>query len=621
MNTLRLRQLHLAIAALISASTHSIAMGAQPDQVVVTASRLHEPIDDVIGSVSVITREDIERRQVQSVQDLLRGETGISVANNGGFGKISSMFVRGAEADQVLVLVNGIRVGSATAGTTRIEYLPVDQIERIEIVRGPRSSLYGADAIGGVIQIFTRETQGPTVSVGAGSHDTQTASGSFGLKGESTWLSVSGNYLESEGFNSCRPSPRLGGFYTGGCFTDEPDKDGFRNASGSLRAGVRWGEKADIEASALYASGTTEYDGSFGNETDFVEAVYALKGHVAAAENWDLTLLVGNSRDEADDFSDGVYVSTFDTQRRNASLQSDWSLSDSHTVSVGVDYIDDRVDSTTDYERVTRDNTGIFGQYIGRFGAHEVLASARTDDNEQFGSHATGSLGWKWFIADAFAVHAGWGSAFLAPSFNDLYYPFDSGNPDLLPEESDSVEIGASGTLAKVRWTAAAFQTQIDDMIVYTYNPVLQSGRPENINEAKIRGLELEAQTQFKSWSFGVGYTALDPRNRGAGANYDNILPRRARQSGRIDVGYAIGDFNFGTRVNLVGSRYDDIANSRKLDRYSLIDLTGEWQFGSDWSLQAKVANALDEEYETASYYYQDGRAYFMTLQFRPAAR
>src|SRR5215510_621917 len=185
MNPLRFNARRAFIAAAAGSISFSTLAAEQVDDVVVTAARIAQPISDVVGSVTVITREEIQRRQVQSVQDLLRGETGINIANNGGAGKLSSVFVRGTEADQVLVLINGVRAGSATAGTTRFEYIPVDQIDRIEIVRGPRSSLYGADAMGGVIQIFTRQTNEPTVSVGGGSHDTYNASATFGLANDS----------------------------------------------------------------------------------------------------------------------------------------------------------------------------------------------------------------------------------------------------------------------------------------------------------------------------------------------------------------------------------------------------------------------------------------------------
>lgn len=610
-NMIRHRPFAAFVALACAAPFNSIAANQDAvSEVIVTAARIAQPLSDVIGSVTVLTRDDIQRRQVQSVQDLLRGEVGISIANNGGLGKLSSMFIRGTDADQVLVLVNGVRVGSTTAGTTRIEFIPVDQIERIEIVRGPRSSLYGADAIGGVIQIFTRDAEGPTVSVGGGSHETYNATGSFGLKGENAWVSVAGNYIESQGFNACRAS------FSGGCFTDQPDDDGYRNSSGSLRAGYRWGETAEVEASALYASGHTEYDGDFGNETDFTEAAYALKGKVAAASNWDLTLQLGLSQDDSDDFYNGTYVSTIDTERRNASLQSDWKIAVSQVLTLGVDYLEDLVDSTTLYDETSRDNTGVFGQYNGRFGDHEVLASVRSDDNEQFGEHTTGGLGWKWFAEDTIAFSASWGTAFLAPSFNDLYYPGFS-NPDLKPEESDSVELGISGTAAQTTWSVSAFETNIDNLITFDFATFL----PQNLSEARIRGIEAQARTQFHNWTFGANYTHLDPRNRDSGFNHNNILPRRAEDAGRIDIGYGTDTFSVGTTVNLVGSRYDNLANTTELDSYTTVDLVAAIHFGAGWSVQGKIANAFDEDYETAAFYYQDGRSYFVTLGYQPAAR
>jgi vitamin B12 transporter len=518
--------------------------------------------------------------------------------------------VRGAEADQVLVLVDGVRVGSATAGTTRIEFIPVDQIERIEIVRGPRSSLYGSDAIGGVVQIFTTRASGPTVAAGGGSNGTHNASASFGQHSDSSWFSIGGSYQESDGYNSCR------GSLTAGCFTNEPDDDGFRTASGSLRAGYRWGKAADVEASALYASGNSEYDGSFGNETDFKESVIAVKGHIAPTASWDVTLLLGNSRDEGDDASNGVFVSTFDTEKRHASLQSDWKLARDQVASLGVDYIDDRVDSTTTYDVTARDNIGTFAQYKGRFGAHEALVSARYDDNEQFGGHTTGNLGWKWFITDDLALSAGWGSAFLAPNFNDLYYPGFS-NPDLKPEQSNSYEMGIAGTAKPVTWSVSAFQTQIDDLIAFDFTTFL----PQNISKARIRGVEAEARTRLDAWSFVVGYTGLDPRNRDAGANFDNLLPRRPRQSGHVDVEYASGAFSLGTIIDVQGSRFDSVANTEKLGGYTLVDLIGELNIGNGWSVQGKIANAFDRDYETARFFRQERRSYFVTLRYQPVQR
>jgi len=309
-------------------------------------------------------------------------------------------------------------------------------------------------------------------------------------------------------------------------------------------------------------------------------------------------------------------VSTFDTERRSASVQSDWSVSSTQIVTLGADYLDDRVDSTTLYNETSRDNTGVFAQYKGRFGAHEVLASARSDDNEQFGNHSTGSFGYKWFASDALALHAGWGSAFLAPNFNDLYYPNFS-NPDLKPEKSDSVEVGASGMASSINWSVAAFQTEVEDLIAFDLTTFL----PQNLSKARIRGVEAEARTHLNNWSFGIGYTGLDPRNRDGGINDGNFLPRRARQSGRIDASYGTSTFSLGTTIDLVGTRYDDLANSTKLDSYTLVDFVGQFHFAEDWSVEARIANAFDEEYETASFYYQDGRSYFVTLRYQPRAK
>jgi len=177
-------------------STQAIA-AEQLEEVVVTASRTEQPISKVIGSVTVITREQIEQRQAQSLQELLRGELGIDITNQGGQGKISNIFMRGANSNQTVILLDGQRLDSATSGTTRIEFIPVDQIERIEIVRGPRSSLYGSDAMGGIIQIFTRKNEGMNTSVSTGSYATHGLSTGYGLENDKLRLKLNGTYLQS----------------------------------------------------------------------------------------------------------------------------------------------------------------------------------------------------------------------------------------------------------------------------------------------------------------------------------------------------------------------------------------------------------------------------------------
>lgn len=604
-------------AAVFSVSFSVNAAEDRNDAVVVTAARVEQPVSEVIGAVSVITRKDIEQRGVHSVQDLLRGETGLSVANTGGLGKLSNVFLRGADAEQLLVLVDGVRVGSASSGTTPFEYLPVDQIERVEIIRGPRSSLYGSDAIGGVIQIFTRRGTGPAFNVGVGSHETSSVSASFGAAGERSWLSVAANRIATEGYNSCAGAPFPDG---GGCFTNEPDRDGYENASGTLRAGHRW-SAGEIEATALYASGRNEYDGTFANETDFVERVVTLRGRLNATERWSISALAGVSNDDQDNFLDDpastdgrVLASRFETERRNVSLQSDFVLSATHAFTVGVDYYDDRVDGTTEFEARSRDNLGAFAQYQAALGAHRLLASARYDDNEQFGSYETGSLAWKWMLDEHWSLSAAWGTAFGAPTFNDLYFPGFS-NPELDPETSRSYEVGIGWTSTPVQIAFTAYERHVDDLIVYDASIFA----PNNLNTARIRGAELDVDASLGPWRMSLGYSGIDPRNRTRGDDFDNFLPRRSRHAGHFELGRTFGALDARARVTTEGSRFDDVANTHRLGSFAILDLVVDYALNDAWSVQGKLGNVFDRDYRTVRLYNQDGRTFFVSLRYRPS--
>lgn len=604
-------------AAVFSVSFSVNAAEDRNDAVVVTAARVEQPVSEVIGAVSVITRKDIEQRGVHSVQDLLRGETGLSVANTGGLGKLSNVFLRGADAEQLLVLVDGVRVGSASSGTTPFEYLPVDQIERVEIIRGPRSSLYGSDAIGGVIQIFTRRGTGPAFNVGVGSHETSSVSASFGAAGERSWLSVAANRIATEGYNSCAGAPFPDG---GGCFTNEPDRDGYENASGTLRAGHRW-SAGEIEATALYASGRNEYDGTFANETDFVERVVTLRGRLNATERWSISALAGVSNDDQDNFLDDpastdgrVLASRFETERRNVSLQSDFVLSATHAFTVGVDYYDDRVHGTTEFEARSRDNLGAFAQYQAVLGAHRLLASARYDDNEQFGSYETGSLAWKWMLDEHWSLSAAWGTAFGAPTFNDLYFPGFS-NPELDPETSRSYEVGIGWTSTPVQIAFTAYERHVDDLIVYDASIFA----PNNLNTARIRGAELDVDASLGPWRMSLGYSGIDPRNRTRGDDFDNFLPRRSRHAGHFELGRTFGALDARARVTAEGSRFDDVANTHRLGSFAILDLVVDYALNDAWSVQGKLGNVFDRDYRTVRLYNQDGRTFFVSLRYRPS--
>lgn len=594
----------IAAAVLFSGSPAFAIDALEP--VVITASRIEQPLSAVIGSVTVITREQIQQRQAQSLQDLLRGETGIDITNQGGPGKLSSIFLRGANSSQSLILVDGVRLGSATAGITAIEFIPVDQIERIEIVRGPRSSLYGSDAMGGVIQIFTREHDGVSASVAAGTYDTQSYAAGFGMQGDTLRFSVNGSYLQSAGFDSCV------GSYSHGCFTVEPDRDGYRNSSASAQLGYAFGERADLELRTLYAQGLTEYDGGFQNQTRFRNSAPNLRLRLNASPALSLTLTGGVTQDKSEGYQDNVYSSRFNTEKQNAGLQMDWRLG-KQRFSAGMDYLNDVVDSDTAFTHTERDNTGIFAQWLGSLSQHELSASVRRDNNQQFGTHDTGNLGWKWFVSDrTLALNAGWGQAFHAPSFNDLYYPYGYGNPELKPERSQSYELGASGTLNALNWSLQLYSTQVKDLIAYN-----TAFLPDNISEARLQGAELTLNGKWDKLSAGLNYTIQNPRSREPGVNHDHLLARRARNSGRLDLGYTLRAMQLATHINAAGSRYDNLANTLRMPGYVTVDLSADLALNKAFAVQMKLGNLFDTDYETVRYYRQAGRSINVTLRYQ----
>ncbi|KRA54453.1 TonB-dependent receptor [Pseudoxanthomonas sp. Root65] len=588
------------------------------DEVVVTGTRTDIPLQDSLVPAQVITREDIERSQARSLVDVLKGRAGVGFSNQGGLGKLTTLNLRGTESDQVLVLVDGIRIGSATAGLASFQDLPVDQIERIEIVRGPRSSLYGSEAIGGVIQIFTRrggKGLSRELRIGGGSHHLREASGGFAYGGERGWIGANAAYQETDGINACRGSGTL----FQGCFTDEPDDDGYRNVSLNVRGGYRFTDTLTLEGHALNADAFNEFDGSSfsGNEADNVQRVLGGKLTWKPSTRTTLTTQLGRASDESDNhFADAAtgtrtYVSTFDTRRDNASIQGDVAIGEQHLLTAGADWLRDEITSTTPFTVDTRDNTGAFVEYQGRFGAHRLQASVRNDDNEQFGNHATGTLGWGMDLARGFKLTASAGTGFKAPTFNDLYYPGFS-NPDLEPEESRSLNLGVAQYGDDWNWTFNVYDTRVDELIGYdsSFNIV-------NIEEARIRGAELTGAVTLAGFDLNAELSHTDPRNRTAGVTHDNLLPRRARNTARIDVDRAFGDFRIGLTANGASHRYDNVANSVRLAGYGTLDLRLEYAITEEWSVQARASNVFDRQYETIAWYNQPGREYGLSLRYR----
>lgn len=609
--------LSLALALALPAVAAAQNAPTELDDVTVTATRTPVALKDSVVPVQLIDRDQIDRSQANTVLELLRGRAGLDFANQGGTGKITSLFLRGTNSNQVLVLVDGVRVGSATSGMAALQDLPVDQIERVEIVRGPRSSLYGSEAIGGVIQIFTR-TAGKglqqNLSLTAGSNNLRQASAGFSNRGERGWVSAQGGYQKTDGINACRGTAAGWG---AGCFADEPDRDGYRNTSINVRAGYALTDTLSLEGHVLNADSFNEYDGSIfgGNEADNVQQVYGGKLAWAVSDAFQLTAQVGRNRDQADNyFAAGgtrTFASNFDTRRDTASVQGDIQLAEGQQLTAGADWQNDKVTSSTAFDVKDRDNTGVFVEYQGQFGAHSLQASVRNDDNEQFGNHTTGSLGYGFALGNGFRLTASAGTGFKAPTFNDLYYPGFS-NPALKPEESKSLNIGIAQYADNWNWTFNAYETRIDQLIGYDSNFDLV-----NVAEARIRGAELTGFLSLAGFDINAQASFTDPRDNTSGAaTYDNLLARRARTSGRLDVDKSFGPVRLGVTAAGSGHRFDNAANTVRLAGYGTVDVRVEYAINDAWSVQAKAANVFDREYETVAWYNQPGREYQLTLRY-----
>ena len=579
----------------------------QTEPVVVTATRTAQTVDASLAPVSVIDREEIEALQPVTVSDILRTVPGLSVSNTGGLGQPSAVFLRGAEFDHVLVLIDGVKVGSATLGSTAFQFLDPDQIERIEVVRGPRSSLYGPDAVGGVIQIFTRDpAKAPRASAFAtgGTDDYSKFGARISAAQNATSFSVSVNQEKSSGYDVCKGSS------TAGCFTFEDDLDGYENLSLQTSLAGRLNDRSAFSVSYLASDGENEFDGSYSNETDFFLDVLGANLDFTATDDVAMKFSAGQSRDQQNMFKDGKPGDRFDSTRTSLSWQNDVSVMLQNLVTVGVDFLNDKISSTTAYTEDSRDNIGAFGQFIGSVSVVDIQAALRYDDNEQFGDSLTGDASIGYDLSSSARITAQYGTAFKAPTFNELYYP-GFGNSNLNPEESATLEAGYRWQDPKSLFTANVFSSDVDNLIAYD----AATSAPGNVNAATIQGLEFQLDTVMDTWKIGGALTLLSAEQEGG--TYDGKeLPRRPGEFLELRLDRSLASGSAGVSVFSAGSTYDDLANTRVIKSYTTIDLRGAYHLNENWRLVGKVGNLTDEDYEHASYYRQAGREFFVGIKW-----
>jgi vitamin B12 transporter len=595
----------------------SAAAQYQAAPVVVTATRLAQSADETLTAVTVIDRMAIERAQARDVPELLSGVAGVDVVRTGGPGTLSSVFLRGGDSNHVLVLVDGTPVNRASDGSFSWEFLPLEQVERIEIVRGPRSSLYGSNAIGGVIQIFTRQGTPevrPWASAGTGSHAERRASGGVSGSAGALRYSAGVHALATEGLNACDA--------LAACFVTEPDHDGYRNTGASARVGLGEGPLT-LDLHGVYATGQAEFDGSFfGNESDFSQHSAGADLGYAPTARWRLRLSAGQAREDQT-FRNGIVRGFADSQRDSASLQNDLVLGTDTTLTVGGDWYEESLHSPSAFTQTERWNRAGFAQVETLLQEFQLIGAARYDDNEQFGGHATGSLAVGRGLGGGVRGHASYASAFSAPTLQDLYFPSDecfASNPDLDPERSRTAELGLSGARGGGRWRVSAFRTRVRGLVTLVGTGELvcfgfERLTVENVARAQIRGLEAEYTAEFGPWSFGLDATLLDAEDRDTG----NVLPRRAERSARAHLDRRFARWRVGLTVLAQGRRYDDAANAVRLPGYGRLDLRAEYTLAPAWTLAMRVENLLGKDYRLVrGFRTEDEPAVFLGVHYRP---
>lgn len=588
------------------AASHAAAQTTL-DPTVITATRTPQRASDMVAETTVLTRQDLQKSEARTLSELLATTAGIQFAANGGLGKASSIFVRGLEARHVLLLVDGVRVGSATLGTPSLDNLPLELIERVEIVRGPLTSLYGSGAMGAVVQIFTRRGAATTgASVAAGSHRYGRVSAGVGVDSP-VELAAQAQRLKTEGFSATNAQVPFGNF--------NPDRDPFAQTSAAARLGARLAEAWRADALLLQARGRTHYDDGAGADTyaRLRNSVGGLQLSGQPSAPWRTVLALGRSMDVYDtraSASPFVTLGPIETEQTQFSWENVLKSPYGQWLLVAERIEQDVSRPGAPFTVSSRTVDALAVGYTLAVAGHDLQASLRRDRNSQFGNQTTGAFGYAYALSPQWRIGAGYGESFTAPSFNQLYFP-SFGNPNLLPEEGEHYELFGAFGEGQTRARLTAYE--------HRYRGFISAGpAPANLPLVRIRGASLDAQSAFGAWRLDAGIDYVDPRNRTAGANFNRRLPRRALAAARAGIGYEFGAWQTGAQLRAQGRRYDDSANTRPLGGYAVLDLRADWRVARHWTVGARINNALDKAYETAYGYNQPGREFYLSLRWQP---
>lgn len=564
------------------------------ETIVVTPTRTPEKASTVIGDISVITAKDIAAAGQATLVELIQAQPGIEIKQSGGPGSQTSVSIRGGNSGHTLVLVDGLRVGSATAGTTPLENISLNQIERIEILRGPASSLYGADAVAGVIQIFTKQGHGapkPSITVGAGSDGLVQGQANYGGEVGDTRFSLGAGYSRTKGgFSAARP----------GIYGYNPDKDGDINRSAHLNIDHAIDGRNHIGVTAMGNRDYVDFDDGTAKDVAHNQvndvAVY-WKSRVS--DRWTSQLRAGLGQNHTENFSLGVVTSRFDTDQAQYLWQNDFVLGDGN-LTASLEHSDQRVSATTAFSVTSRTiNAGQVG-YFGQWGAHTLQATLRHDDYSDFGGHTSGMAGYAYALNATWRASVSYGTSFKAPTFNDMYWPNQfgfQGNPNLTPEQGRNFESSLRYQQGLNQASVTAYHNRVSGLIVYV--PSVPVSTMANVNQATLEGITLEGATELAGLRIHASMDWLQATDDGTG----HLLTYRARRHGTLDVSKVLDRWTLGATLVASGSRFADLANTVSLPGYARLDVRAQYRINPDWDVLVRVNNVLDADYQLVADY------------------
>ena len=593
------------------------------DPIAVVGSREPQALSRSAADIVVIDAATIRASTADSVEDLIRREAGMQLARNGGPGQNTGFFIRGSSTNSTVVLIDGVRIGSATLGQAELEALSLAQVERIEVLRGPASSLYGADAVGGVIQIFTRRGDGdPRLVAAAALGGYRSREGSVGASGASGGF----DYAASLGRDSSRGVSAL---FPGDRFQSfNPDRDGYARTAGSLQLGFTPAAGHRIAVHALETRLNARYDAAEFAPPDFAAdatpdfrnrlttRVVSADYRGAVTSFWTTTLQASRSVDDLT--SGGNLTSRFVTRREQGIWQNALALAAGQQLVLAYEHLSERASADVFASDPKRRNDAVVAAYSGQFAAHGVQADLRRDDNSDYGGNTTGRLGYAYTVVAGLKLRVLAGTTFRAPTFNDLGYP-GYGVAGVRPEKGRSIEAGVVWQGATANASATIFRNHVRDLIGYQPDrsfcppgPAYDFGCAGNVARARLSGASFAGGKRWGGFSLRATADLLDAKDADSGER----LVRRAAHQESVAADYNAGPWRLGAAMLFVGSRPEGGA---VLGGYGTFDLRASWRLHRQWQLEAKLLNALDHRIEPVRDYQGLGRQAWLGVRFDSA--